>query len=117
MAAPSADRLSIAACLLDVEPEIQAQRQRARCEPEEMIPRHLAFAEWMRGHARNPTDRLEVVLINGQAGMRWERLERCSTWNMPVIDTSALSEEQVARAVAAWCQAVLERKAPLLLGP
>src|SRR5687768_9486464 len=47
-AAPSAGMLEgIEVCLLDVSPERQMERLRLRGDPE-LIPHHLAFAEWMR---------------------------------------------------------------------
>lgn len=104
VAAPSGDRIACKACLLDVDPETHAVRLRARHEPEELIPRHLAFAEWMRAHARDPRHRLEVILINCWPPMRWERLENRADWDMTVIDTSSMTTDQVARAVADWAQ-------------
>ena len=80
--APSAPRLeAISACLLDCDDETRIARLRAR-GPEWFtrsageLPDYLNWAEWLRSHAR-------------------ERHVR-------VIDTSALSAEQVADELAAW---------------
>ena len=55
IAAPSADRLDrIAVCLLDCDAASQTERLRRRGEPEELLPRHVAFADWMREHVRDP---------------------------------------------------------------
>jgi energy-coupling factor transporter ATP-binding protein EcfA2 len=62
LAAPSSDRLEgFAACLLDCDPAEQERRLRGRGDPPELLPHHLAFTEWMRGHARDPGHRLEVI--------------------------------------------------------
>lgn len=117
LAAPSGDRVRAAACLLDLSPELHAERLRSRGEPEELIPRHLAWADWLRAHAQSPTRRLEAVLVNSWPEMAWERLEHCQDWAVTVLDVSASSPDRVARAVADWCQAVLAGKAPLLFTP
>lgn len=113
VAAPSADRLALAACLLDLAPELHEARLRERGEPEELWAAHLGFAEWMRGHAVDPRARLEVVLINSWPGMVWERLEHRPGWAMPVLDASA-SPAEVGRQVADWCRAVLRGEASRL---
>jgi hypothetical protein len=100
---PSADRLdSVAACLLDCAPAEQERRLRERGDPEDLIPHHLAFAEWMRGHARDPEHRLDVIADQGWDEMRWDRLP--DAWEVPVIDTTELSPAQVAMDVLAWCR-------------
>jgi energy-coupling factor transporter ATP-binding protein EcfA2 len=106
LAAPSADRLAgFAACLLDCGPEEQERRLRERGDPEDLLPHHLAFAEWMRGHARDPRHRLEVI-DSGWDEMRWERLP--DAWEVPVIDTTEMSPAEAAADVVAWCRAVTE---------
>jgi 2-phosphoglycerate kinase len=55
IAAQSADRLDrIAVCLLDCDATSQTERLRRRGDPEELLPRHVAFADWMREHVRDP---------------------------------------------------------------
>ncbi|MDT5324167.1 MAG: hypothetical protein QOF25_1319 [Mycobacterium sp.] len=54
LAAPSAPGVDIAVCLLDVDEATQQRRLRGRGDPEELLSRHAAFAEWMRRHAEDP---------------------------------------------------------------
>jgi len=54
LAAPSATSVDIAVCLLDVAEDTQRARLRRRGDPEELLPHHVAFAAWLRRHARNP---------------------------------------------------------------
>jgi broad-specificity NMP kinase len=102
LAAPSADRLDgFAACLLDCGPEEQGRRLRERGDPEDLIPHHIAFAEWMREHARDPHHRLDVI-DTGWEGMRWDRLP--DSWDVAEIDTTAMSPAEAADHVLAWCR-------------
>jgi hypothetical protein len=104
LAAPSADQLDgFAACLLDCAPDEQERRLRERGDPEELLLHHLAFAEWMRGHARDPRHRLEVIDA-GWEEMRWERLP--DSWEVPLIDTTEMSPAEAAADVVTWCRAV-----------
>jgi broad-specificity NMP kinase len=106
LAAPSADRLDgFAACLLDCGPEEQERRLRERGDPEDLLPHHLAFAEWMRGHARDPHHRLDVIDA-GWEEMRWERLP--DSWDVSEIDTTERSPGEVAAEVLGWCRQVLD---------
>jgi len=105
LAAPSADRLdAFAACFLDCGPEEQERRLRERGDPEELLPHHLAFTEWMREHARDPHHRLEVIDA-GWEEMRWERLP--ADWEVAEIDTTELSPAEAAEEVLAWCRQLL----------
>jgi hypothetical protein len=105
LAAPSADQLDgFAACLLDCGPDEQERRLRERGDPEDLLPHHLAFAEWMRDHARDPRHRLEVIDV-GWDEMRWERLP--DAWEVPVIDTTEMSPSEAAADVVAWCRSVI----------
>lgn len=102
LAAPSADRLDgFAACLLDCAPAAHERRLLARGDPAELLPHHLAFAEWMRGHARDPGHRLEVI-AGGWPEMRWEWLP--SSWEVAEVDTTDMSPAGVAAKVLAWCR-------------
>ena len=104
LAAPSADQLDgFAACLLDCAPAEQERRLRGRGDPPELLHHHVAFAEWMRGHARDPSHRLDVI-AGGWAEMRWERLP--SSWEVAEIDTTDLTPEDVAAEVLTWCRDV-----------
>jgi hypothetical protein len=105
LAAPSAHRLDgFAACLLDCAAAEQERRLRARGDPAELLHHHVAFAEWMRGHARDPSYRLEVI-ADGWPEMRWERLP--SSWEVAEVDTTDLSPAGAAAEVLAWCRGVL----------
>jgi hypothetical protein len=109
LAAPSANRLEgFAACLLDCAPAEQERRLRGRGDPPELLPHHLAFTEWMRGHARDPGHRLEVI-APGWPEMRWDRLP--SSWETAEIDVTDLSPADTAAAVLAWCRRELDRLA------
>ncbi len=48
LAAPSAPMVDIAICVLDIDEHTQCDRLRRRGDPDELLPRHSAFAEWMR---------------------------------------------------------------------
>lgn len=118
LAAPSADRLEgFAACLLDVEPDMQAARLAARGDDPGLLDHHQAFAAWMRAQARDPRHMLEVVTTNGWEAMRWERLDRldpeAGNWAMHVLEASRLSREQVAEAVLRWCRDLLAGPTPV----
>ena len=71
-----------------------------------LLPRHRAFAAWMREQAHDPLHRLDVLTSGGWDEMRWDRLATVA-WRMRVIDTTAMTREAVADAVVAWCQDVL----------
>ena len=47
------------------------ERLRQRGDPEELIPQHVAFAEWMRRHAVDHRHRPEVIMNGG-----WEEMRR-----------------------------------------
>jgi len=106
IAAPSADRLDrIAVCLLDCDAASQTERLRRRGEPEELLPRHVAFADWMREHVRDPGHMPEVIMSNGWDAMRWERLAGAD-WSFDVIDTSGRVPADVAADALAWVRTV-----------
>jgi hypothetical protein len=105
IAAPSADRLDrIAVCLLDCDAASQTERLRRRGDPEELLPRHVAFADWMREHVRDPGHMPEVIMEGGWAAMRWERLAHAH-WSFDVIDTSGRAAADVAADSLAWVRA------------
>jgi broad-specificity NMP kinase len=106
LAAPSAAGLDgFAALLLDCAAAELQRRLLARGDPPELIHHHVAFAEWMRGHARDPAHRLEVIAAAGWPQMRWERLP--SRWEVAEVDTTELAPEDVAAAVLAWCRELI----------
>jgi energy-coupling factor transporter ATP-binding protein EcfA2 len=119
LAAPSADELSgVAVCLLDVSPEAQAARLAHRGDDPSLLPDHQAFAEWMRGHARDPRHMPHVLSTNGWEAMRWDRWRAIDpvdgTWGMEVLDTSRLTPVQVADGILGWCRRVMTGDATVL---
>lgn len=106
-AAPSADKLAgIEVCLLDVCAERQMERLRQRGDRAELMPHHVAFAEWMRRHAVDHRHRPEVIINQGWEQMRWQVWNSdeitAGPWNSHVIDTSELEPGEVAREVVSW---------------
>jgi hypothetical protein len=70
LAAPSAPTVDVAICLLDIDEDCQRERLRRRGDPEELLPRHVAFADWLRHHARDPRHMPHVLTTGGWSGMR-----------------------------------------------
>lgn len=108
-AAPSAGELSgIRVCLLDASSQRQTERLRSRGDSEELIPHHVAFAEWMRRHAVDHRHRPEVIMNDGWEKMRWEvwNSEKVTEvpWKSHINDTSELEPAEVARQVLSWMQ-------------
>lgn len=119
VAAPSADQLdAVRACLLDADPEQQEARLRGRGDPPSLLPTHVAFAAWMRGHAADPSHMPEVLTTDAWEAMRWERwTDRPAEdpgWNVTTIDTSLFGVEEVAEATLAWARASLRGETPAL---
>ena len=122
LAAPSATRLEgVAACLLDVGPGAQAARLERRGDDPALLVHHHAFADWMSGHARDPGHKPHVLTTGGWEAMRWERWVGADPgerdWSMRVIDTSELTEDEVAEEVLSWCRRALLGRAPMLYVP
>ena len=119
LAAPSATRLGgVAACLLHVGRSAQAARLERRGDDPALLVHHQAFADWMRGHARDPGHMPHVLTSGGWDEMRWERWIGADPagrdWSMQVIDTSELTEDEVAEEVLGWCRRALLGQAPML---
>jgi hypothetical protein len=105
-AAPSATKLDgIQVCLLDVSPDAQVQRK-MHGDPADLIPFHVAFAEWMRHHVRDHRCRPEVIMNEGWEEMRWDvwTADEVTTvpWQAQIIDMSNRKPVEVANAVASW---------------
>ncbi|WP_017613106.1 hypothetical protein [Nocardiopsis salina] len=116
LAAPSADRIDIAVCLLDADAGAQGARLDARDEPAGTRPLHTAFAEWMRRHAVDPTHAPEVVTGDAWPGMRWDRwvgADIADRWGMAVVDTSHRTPEEVGASIADWGRRAVRGKAPV----
>jgi energy-coupling factor transporter ATP-binding protein EcfA2 len=119
LATPSAGALDgIAVCLLDISAPAQTERLVHRGDDRRLLPHHHAFAEWMRGHARDPRHMPHVLTTNGWEAMRWDRLSVAEStdgsWGTEVVDASTLSRDQVAAEVLAWCHRALNADAPIL---
>ncbi|QYJ05401.1 hypothetical protein KUV85_06895 [Nocardioides panacisoli] len=117
VAAPSADRVEVAVLLLDASAEAQTARLRAAGHPEELLDRHVAFADWLRRHATDPTCVPEAVTTDAWEEMRWDRWVGRGDlpgWEMTVFDTTDLTGEQVGRTVADWAQDAVAGRAPIL---
>jgi hypothetical protein len=100
LAAPSAPLVDIAICLLDVGEQAQRERLRRRGDPEELFARHVAFADWMRHHARDPRHMAHVLSTDGWSAMRWSRLAdmRAEEWRISIIDGSGMTRPQANQA-------------------
>ena len=119
LAAPSAVELDgVAVCLLDLSPQAQASRLDARGDDPSLLADHHAFAEWMRGHARDPGHMTHVLSAHGWEAMRWQRWAGIDpaegNWGMEIIDTSKLAPHEVAAEVVGWCHRALHRQAPVM---
>jgi hypothetical protein len=106
-AAPGAVELAgIQVCLLDISPKKQIERLTQRGDAPELIPHHVAFAEWMRHHVIDHRYRPEVIINGGWEKMRWhvwnsDEVTRVP-WNSQIIDTTHLNPIEVAGQVRAW---------------
>jgi hypothetical protein len=115
IAAPSADQLDgVAVCLLDLDSAAQTARLSARGDDPSLFVHHVAFADWMRGHARDPAHMLQVLQTGGWAEMRWDRLAPGIEWSSHIVDTSALGAEEVAGDVLKWCHDALAGRAAVM---
>ena len=117
LAAPSASELdAIAACLLDARPEVQTARLTARGDDPALLPNHIAFADWMRGHARDPKHMPHVLTGRAWDAMRWSRWTGMPTgdprWQVTVVDTSDLTPDEVGARVAEWARQAITGGAP-----
>jgi energy-coupling factor transporter ATP-binding protein EcfA2 len=115
LAAPSAPSVDIAVCLLDVTAQVQRDRLRRRGDPDELLPHHVAFADWMRRHAADPRHMPHVLADGGWAEMRWSRLHHMSTddWQITVIDGSPLSTADTSQLVLQWIRDAVSGRAPV----
>ena len=100
LAAPSADEVDVAVCLLDADAESQSGRLDVRQDPPELRHLNLSFAEWMRAHAVDPSYVPEAVTNDSWDQMRWDRWvgrEPGPEWAMTVIDTSTMDTARPRR--------------------
>ena len=115
LAAPSAPMVDVAMCLLDVDEVAQRERLRRRGDPEELLPRHVAFADWMRKHARDPRHKPEVLTTDGWPEMQWSRLTSMPTdrWQISVVDGSKMTMAEANQAALQWVTDAIEGRAPV----
>jgi hypothetical protein len=115
LAAPSAPAVDIAICLLDIDQESQRERLRHRGDPEELLGHHVAFADWLRGHARDPRHMPHVLSGGGWPQMRWSRVTDASSedWRIAVIDVSPMTRDEVRDAVLQWVADARAGSAPV----
>ncbi len=117
LAVPSADAIDIAVLLLDADEAAQTARLEGRQDPPEWLPNNLGFANWMRHHAVDPSFVPEAITTDGWPEMRWERWlgnpVAAENWAMEVLDTSSMTPDAVAAAVAAWAQRAVRGDAPV----
>ena len=114
LAAPSAPMVDIAVCLLDVRERAQRERLRRRGDPEELFGRHVAFADWMRRHARDPRHMPHVLSTDGWSEMRWSRLADMPTdrWRISMIDGSDMTRAEANQAALQWVTDAIGGRAP-----
>lgn len=116
LAAPSADRVDVAVCLLDVDAGSLDARLSARQDPPELRPLHHGFAEWMRAHAVDPSYVPEAVTTDAWEEMVWERWvgrPPGPEWAMTVVDISTTPAEEVGSALADWCRRAVRGEVPV----
>jgi hypothetical protein len=114
LAAPSAPRLeAISACLLDCDDETRSARLHERgsasfARSSGDLEAYLSWAEWMRGHATDPTWQPDVILEQADDDAHWERWagwrKGDPRWRVRVLDSSDRSVEQVASELAQWIE-------------
>lgn len=114
LCAPSGPTVDIAVCLLDVREEAQRERLRRRGDPEELFGRHVAFADWMRRHARDPRYMPHVLSSGGWPEMRWSRLTHmpAGRWRISVIDGSDMTRAEANQAALQWVTDAIKGRAP-----
>jgi hypothetical protein len=101
-----------AVCLLDVAEDTQRERLPRRGDPEELLPHHVAFAAWLRSHARNPAHMPHVLTTGGWEEMVWSRLTTLQ-WQITVIDGSSMSVAEAGRAALQWVRDAISGRAPV----
>ena len=124
LAAPSATSLeAISACLIDCDDDTRVERLQAR-GPEWFersggdLQDYLNWADWMRGHAADPSWRTDVIQIDAAGTeMYWSRWIDWRAgdprWRVRVIDTSGVPVGEVAARLIEW---IYEERALLRVG-
>ena len=113
LATPSAPQLeAISACLLDCDDETRVARLQSR-GPEWLartagdLEDYLDWADWMRGHASDPTWEPDVIRHpSTQQTMVWARWSGWQAgdprWRVRELDTSTLPVDEVADELVTW---------------
>ena len=105
--APQVD--GVVACLLDCYDVVRIDRLRAR-DLHGATQEMLCWAAWQRMHAVDPQWRQDVIRDESAPEMRWERWESWQRgdprWHVQVIDTTALTIEEVASEVSRWAKEI-----------
>ncbi|MGC1214886.1 MAG: hypothetical protein WA890_26955 [Micromonospora sp.] len=116
LAAPSAPLLDgIAVCLVDVADEVRRERL-ARRDPgrwdDAAVGAFLGWADWHRGHARDPRHRPDVIVEDGWPAMVWDRWTGWAAgdrrWRTDLLDTTDQPVPQAVDQVEQW---ITERRA------
>ncbi|GAB2608534.1 hypothetical protein [Pseudactinotalea suaedae] len=116
LAAPSADRIDVAVCLLDVREDVLDARLDAQDDPPAIRHLHHGFAAWLRHHATDPDYVPEAVTNDAWPSMQWGRwvgADVADRWAMTVVDASDVTPEQAGAAVADWARAAVAGDAPV----
>ena len=120
LAAPSGLTVAVRGCLVDCDDDTRVARLRARGDDwlEQAggsLDDYVAWGQWMRGHARDPHFRLEVIRYDDS--LHWDRLDThalCDYWPITIIDTTRPVEEVVSE-VRRWVRQ--GQRAPTLSRP
>ena len=109
LAAPSAPQIRIRGCLLDCDDQTRIARIEERGDmwleaAGGRLDDYIAWGEWMRGHAADPSHRIEVIRRDDtQQWDRYDRGEFTDAWPVPVIDTTQPIETVIAE-LDAWAK-------------
>lgn len=111
-AAPSSDRLNgVAICMLHCSPEERTERLLSRGEDAPSIVHHNRFGEWFHAHTLDPTHMPEVIRVESDVPMVWERWSNWERgdhrWTAEIIDTDHAETQEVSDLVEAWVRRTL----------
>jgi hypothetical protein len=110
LAVPSAVELSgIAACLIDCTDGERTSRLTEGGGPSDaQLHAYLMWAAWLRGHARDPQHRQEVIVDHGDVLMTWDRWTSWTRgdprWTVSVVDTTNVTIAEATGQVEGWVQ-------------
>jgi hypothetical protein len=123
LACPSAPLVAeIAGCLLDCGDVVRIDRLRARNVHDYGISQEmLCWAAWQRMHAVDPQWRQDVIRVEAEPGMHWERWEQWQRgdprWKIWTFDTTHSTIDEVVQNLSKWAneqkQLYAEGRGPL----